>query len=409
MNRDFMDGVWRKIELLEKSDALLSIERTRTRAKARVRPKVVLAAAMLMAFFLGTAAASTDLFEQFRIWMGGFEEGYQAQKDSAIDQGIEISPIAVLCDSRELRILLAVRDLEEDRIRESIDMEIEILSDVMESASYVCTSYGVLDYQQAEHMMLVEFIYEADREYPAKEYVMQVTKIRPLERFHCQISLADLPQEGTILPESGGLQFYNLGIGEDGFYHVRIQYPEKTDDTYGFMLMSVDENGKERFLDYEIRSDGEDGLLTYEDIVIYDLQEEDIGRLTIILEGYAWEEPILGDWTIPLQVKVPEERCFYPEDLTIQNEKIERFSVSEISVHVEATSEDGKLQHDSVHETLIMRMKDGKEIEMQNGMVSAGSINGWVERIDYKWEFDSLFDPNEVEAIILRGVEIPLE
>lgn len=411
MNRDFMDGVWRKVELLEKSDALLSIERTRTRAKARVRPKVVLAAAMLMAFFLGTAAASTDLFEQFRIWMGGFEEGYQAQKDSAIDQGIEISPIAVLCDSTKVEVLMAIRDLEGDRIGEDMAIEVEMEPEAGEHVGLVSQMQYCMDYNEAEKMVIMRYVYECDTTYPVEKsqmHVLAVSERKSIE--NGMISLEDPPQQGSTLSNTGGIRFMGMGFEEDGMFHIRFEYPQETGDSYVLFWDCFNDSGEEYRVEHGEWSDDE----TKADFIIPELTKENIGGVKEIdFRGWYNANIISGEWVLPIQVKLPAECVYYPKNAVVEEEQIKRITVSGLSVQMETTKPDNgnkrMFSDDFSDDVLTVCLKDGKEIELDSAGMGGGFTNDGYQKNTYKWDFEFLMTPEEVGSIILRGVEIPLE
>lgn len=423
MNRDFMDGVWRKIELLEKSEALLSIERTRTRAKARVRPKVVLVAAMLMAFFLGTAAASTDLFEQFRKWMNGMDEIYQEQANSwAVDQDIEVHVAAVMYDSARMNILLAVHDLVGGRLNQDVQMETE-LEPEPSSLSY---STDILEYRKDDDTLLVNLEYGLYSDYDMRDRALHINSFYYERELDAPlISLENPPEPGEVIPGMDGARMVSVGVEDDGRMHLRIEMPKMSAKEQARYDLCANLKGEESICQgYDVVWLGTqvDFVFRYPNM---DECPEELERATAIhLGGFYLEYEIRGDWIMDLDVKMPETKRIVCKELTIEGQSVQEVKISGLAVRVETMVDRVRQEEAEMFELPItVYLRDGTELyeEIPGGRCSwqgdpmpsdveydRDALLG-VMKASYIWEFSRIIDPAEVERIVVGDTEIPIE
>lgn len=394
--------------------AILRAAREEERPRAVRFPKrvAVLAAVLIACLTVTAAAVSLDWFTLFHEWMGGFDEAYQPQEGAVVDQGIEMQMVGVLYDSTQLEMLFTIKDVEGGRLNEDIEIEEDYDAFMRGSVGSAAIYRKVLEYREDEDTLLYRIRYEPDRPCHIKDVNLNIWELYHETRFTSdEIDLTN-PPIGEILPGTPDIRLLKVEMQEDGL-HMQFETPGDEEDC-DFIVKVLDkeitdrssgsfswiETEEENISEFVYEPDEEDGVTM-----------DDLAKITRVgLSGYYKDLSIKGDWSLPLNVEVPEERTYTPENVVIDENEIGEISVSRTTVRMETERHTSISMGVLSEDMLSVRLRDGTEITASGSGSSGYSDETEIYQFEtYTWTFETLIDPEEVECIILRGVEIQLE
>lgn len=416
--------------------------------KTRHAGRAVLAVALVCVALMGSALAmSPTLRDILAQTLGGFSSYAQVEEEvSVVDQGIEVKVVSAMADSTQIKIYAEVRDLTEDRLKDS-NITLNGYNAIRHTTSgeFVASfSSNCLGYDPESRTALFEFVrngtvptedlsdltlaisgfqpgdvmFTSTDPLPIELLGSETLRSRTLETGELVLEPGQTPAE---LPGAEPFSLSSMGFAADGKLHFLFKLGAEADlkeshiiltvqsksdqangtDDHGMVYNSSDRNGG-GILDVTFTLEGKN----YVDIV-YGAQPEDLSDL-ILSEVYGravLAEPITGNWVLPLELERLSELQM-PLSGTVGSVSLKTLGISPLSVTMEGDTEDGSPA--VFRYPLSVFLEDGTVLHpTSKGSAAYRGEDGEMHSFN-RWEFTSPVDVTQVTGVAVGLWMIPV-